>query len=409
MFKPDKKCSTSSRRVRKTTSAARSHANTTTGPQPIASRPSAAVAKRGSSRSRVASPEQMSELPRVPLSGRTLVERSNLRDRDARMTQSSLIGSSYFVGIDVAKAKLDLARSDAGGILTANNDPDGIRHLVDSLRSTPPRMIVIESTGGLERPLLDALLEADLPVALVNPRNVRHFAIGLGTLAKSDPIDARVLAQFAEKASPRLAEKCSEKQVELHALVTCRRQLAELRAMEMNRRSSTVSKTALKVHDAVLRDLSRQIHKLDKKIRVLVESNQDFDSNDKLLRSVPGVGAVVSSTLLAELKELGSSGHRRINALVGVAPYDDDSGMMKGKRSIYGGRATVRSSLYMAAVTAIRCNPVIKAFAERLEKAGKAKKVQIVACMRKLLGFLNVMLRDRLTWDQLAVVKALEN
>jgi transposase len=325
------------------------------------------------------------------------------------MTQSSLIGSSYFVGIDVAKATLDLARSDAGEILTVNNDPDGIRRLVDSLGSTPPRMIVIESTGGLERPLLNALLDADLPVALVNPRNVRHFAIGLGTLAKSDPIDARVLAQFAEKASPRLAEKCSKNQVELHALVTCRRQLAELRAMEQNRRSSTVSKTALKTHDAVLRDVSKQIHKLDKKIRALVESNEDFDSNDKLLRSVPGIGTVVSSTLLAELKELGSTDHRQINALVGVAPYNDDSGTMKGKRSIYGGRASVRSVLYMATVTAIRCNPVIKAFAERLEKNGKAKKVQIVACMRKLLGFLNVMLRDRLTWNQLAVVKALDN
>jgi transposase len=320
----------------------------------------------------------------------------------------------YFVGIDVAKAKLDLARSDTAGILTVNNDPQGIRRIVDLLRSTPaegkastPKMIVLESTGGLERPMLDALLEADLPVALVNPRNVRHFAIGIGILAKSDPIDARVLVEFAKLATPRLAEKRSANQVELDALITCRRQLTQLRAIQFNRRGTTTSKAALKTIDAVLKALSREIEKLDKKIRALVESDDDFDSTDKLLRSVPGVGAVV--TLLAELKELGSTNRRRVSALVGVAPYNHDSGTMKGRRSIFGGRASVRSVLYMAAVTAIRCNPVIKAFAERLDKLGKAKKVQIVACMRKLLGFLNVMIRDRLTWNQLEVVKALEN
>jgi transposase len=351
----------------------------------------------------------MSELPRAALSRPALVERSNLRDRDARMTHSSLSESSYFVGIDVAKAKLDLARSDTDKILAFNNDSDGIARLVDSLRSTRPTMIVIESTGGLERLLLDALLDADLPVALVNPKNVRHFALGIGIMAKSDPIDARVLAQFAKLANPRLAEKRSANQVELDALVTCRRQLTQLRAIQTNRRGATTSKTAIKINDAVLRDLGKEIQKLDKKIRTLVESDDDFDSIDKLLRSVPGVGAVLSATLLAELKELGSTDRRSVNALVGVAPYNHDSGTMKGHRSIGGGRASVRSVLYMATVTAIRCNPVIKAFAERLQRLGKAKKVQIVACMRKLLGFLNVMIRDRLTWHQLSVVKALEN
>jgi transposase len=325
------------------------------------------------------------------------------------MTPSSLPDSSCFVGIDVAKAKLDLARSDAGEILTVNNDSEGIGRLVSLLRSTPPKMIVIESTGGLERPLLDALLDADLPVALVNPKNVRHFAIGIGILAKSDPIDARVLMAFAKLATPRLAEKRSANQVELDALITCRRQLTQLRAIQLNRRAATTSKAALKTIDAVLKALGREIGKLDKNIRTLVESDDDFDSIDKLLRSVPGVGPVVSATLLAELKELGSTDRRRVSALVGVAPYNHDSGTMKGQRSIFGGRASVRSVLYMATVTAIRCNPVIKAFAERLDKLGKAKKVQIVACMRKLLGFLNVMIRDRLAWDQLSVVKALEN
>ena len=325
------------------------------------------------------------------------------------MTHLCLPDSLYFVGIDVAKDKLDLARSDAGEILATSNDPDGIGKIVDSLRPKPPAMIVIESTGGLERPLLEALLDADLPVALVNPRNVRHFAVGLGILAKSDPIDARVLVEFAKRANPRLSEKRSANQVELDALITCRRQLAQLRATQLNRRSSTTSRAAIRTIDAVLKTLNREIEKLNKKIRALIESDDDFDSIDKLLRSVPGFGAVVSATLLAELTELGSTDHRSVSALVGVAPYDQDSGKMKGHRSIYGGRASVRSALYMAAVTAMRCNPVIKAFAQRLQKLGKASKVQIVACMRKLLGFLNVMVRDRLTWEQLSVVKALAN
>jgi transposase len=349
----------------------------------------------------------MSELPTQGLSRPAVAERSNLRDRDARMTHSSLSDSSYFVGIDVAKAKLDLARTDDAKILTVNNDPNGIRQIVDALRRTPPSLIVIESTGGLERPMLDALLDADLPVALVNPRNVRQFAMGIGILAKSDPIDARVLSVFAKLANPRLAEKRSANQVELDALITCRRQLTQLRAIQANQRQSTVSKAALKTIDAILRSLGKEIGKLDGKIRALVESDDDFHSTDQLLQTVPGVGPVVSATLLAELKELGSTDRRRVSALVGVAPYNHDSGTMKGQRSIQGGRASVRSVLYMATVTAIRFNPVIKAFAQTLDQRGKPKKVQIVACMRKLLGFLNAMIRDGLTWNQLSVVKAL--
>jgi transposase len=315
----------------------------------------------------------------------------------------------YFVGIDVAKQKLDLARSDTGELLAVANDPAGIASLVDSLRATPPKMIVVESTGGLQRPLVDALLDADLPVALVNPRNVRHFAMGIGILAKSDPIDAAVLMQFARLANPRLAQKRSENQVELDALLTCRRQLARQRGVQLNCRATTTSKTALRTIDAVLKTLRKEIERLDKKIRDLIESDDDFDSIDKLLRTVPGVGPVVSATLVTELSELGNTSRRQISALVGVAPYDDDSGKRRGIRSIFGGRASVRSTLYMAAVTAMRCNPVIQVFAARLEKLGKPKKVQIIACMRKLLVLLNAMLRHRITWDQLNVVKALAN
>jgi transposase len=316
--------------------------------------------------------------------------------------------SPYFVGIDVAKAKLDLARSDTGEILTVDNDVQGIARIIQSLRPAP-QMIVIESTGGLERPILDALLQANLPVALVNPRNVRHFAAGIGILAKSDPIDARVLTEFARLASPRLAEKRSAHQAELDALMTCRRQLTQLRAIQLTQRQATASKVAIHTINAILKTFDKQIDKLDKKIRDLIESDDDFDSIDKLLRSVPGIGKVVSATLLAQLRELGFPHPRHTHAFVGVAPYNHDSGTLKGKRSIFGGRASVRSILYMATITALRCNPVIKAFAQRLDQLGKAKKVQIVACMRKLLGLLNAMIRDRLRWDELAVVKALAN
>ena len=323
------------------------------------------------------------------------------------MTQLSVSDSSHFVGIDVAKAKLDLARSDTGRILTVDNDPDGIGQIVDSLCSLRPKMIVIESTGGLERRLLDALLDADLPVALVNPRQVRYYAMGIGILAKTDPIDARVLMEFSRRATPRLAEKRSANQVELDALNTCRRQLTQLRTIQTNRRESTASKMALKTINAVVKTICREIKKLDQKIRALVESDNDFSAIDQILQSVPGVGPVVSATLLADLHELGTTDRRQISALVGVAPYNNDSGTRKGQRSIHGGRASVRSTLYMATVTALRCNPVIKAFAQHLEKAGKAPKVQIVACMRKLLGYLNIMVRDNLKWEQLNVVKAL--
>jgi transposase len=317
--------------------------------------------------------------------------------------------SSYFVGIDVAKTKLDLARSDRGEIHTVANDPDGIRKLVESLVAAPPQTIVIESTGGLERPLLDALLEANLSVALVNPGNIRHFARGMQILAKSDPIDARVLVEYARLASPRLAEKRSAQQAELDALLTCRRQLTRQKAAQLNCRATTSSKTALRTIDNVLKTLKREIDRLDKKIRQLIESDDDLDSLDKLLRTAPGIGPVASATLVTELSELGETTRRSIGALVGVAPYDRDSGMMKAKRSIFGGRASVRSVLYMATITAIRCNPVIKIFAQRLEKMGKTEKVKIIACMRKMLSLLNAMVRDGLTWDQLNVVKALAN
>jgi len=310
-----------------------------------------------------------------------------------------------FVGIDVAKDKLDLACGDAGDILTVANDVAGIGAIVARLLAAGPTLIVVEATGGLERALLDTLLEADLPVARVNPGHVRHFARGIGKLAKTDAIDARVLVEFARLASPRLLQKRSQNRAELEALVTCRRQLLHVRTEQTNRRGSTSSKTAVRSIDAVLKTLDRQILKLDRQIAKLIEGDDDMNHLDKLLKSVPGVGAVLSSTLLCELAEIGTIGRRKVCALVGVAPFNCDSGRFKGKRTIRGGRASVRSVLYMATIAAMRFNPVIHRFAQRLKQAGKLNKVAIIACMRKLLSILNAMIRDGLSWDQLNLVK----
>lgn len=313
-----------------------------------------------------------------------------------------------FVGIDVAKATLDLARSDTGQALNLANDPRDIDRIVQMLRPVKPACIVVESTGGLERPLLDALLDAGLPVALVNPGRVRHFAVGIGILAKTDPIDAAVLMKFGQLAEPRLSQKRSANQAELDALITCRRQLVRTRNEQSNCRLTTTSRSAIQSLDAVLKTTDRQIELLDQKIRKLIDSDDEFKNLDQLLRSVPGVGPVLGSTLVAELGELGGTDRRQIGALVGVAPFNRDSGKFKGKRAVRGGRTSVRCVLYMATLAAMRFNPVIKHFAQRLKTTGKSAKVVIVACMRKLLTLLNAMIRDNLTWNQLSVVKALD-
>lgn len=324
---------------------------------------------------------------------------------DASHPVSASQAAPVFVGIDVAKHKLDLARSDADGAVTFSNDAPGIERLLATLRSSNVALIVVEATGGLEHALIGALLEAALAVALVNPGRVRQFARGIGILAKTDAIDARVLMEFARRGEPRLLQKRSQIRVELEALVTCRRQLVHVRTEQSNRRGVTSNTIALRSIDAVLKTVNRQILKLDRQIARLIESDDDLDRDGKLLASVPGVGVVLASTLLAELSELGAVGRRTVCALVGVAPLNDDSGKIRGKRFIRGGRASVRSVLYMATIAAIRFNPVIRKFAQRLKQAGKLNKVIIVACMRKLLSILNVMIRDGLRWEQLNLVK----
>jgi len=214
--------------------------------------------------------------------------------------------------------------------------------------------------------------------------------------------------EFARRAEPRLTQKRSAHQAQLDALITCRRQITCARTAQANCRLTTSSGDALKAIDAVLKTLDKQIELLDKKIRKLIDADDDFKHLDRLLQTVPGVGAVLSATLIAELRELGTTDRRQIGALVGVAPFNRDSGAFHGKRSIHGGRAAVRCVLYMAALAAMRFNPLIRNFAARLGKTGKCAKVIIVACMRKLLILLNAMVRDNLTWEQLSVVKALD-
>ena len=307
----------------------------------------------------------------------------------------------------MAKEKLDLARHDSDQVDVFANDADGIARIVDLLTAAKPAIIVVESTGGLERPLLEALLEANLPVALVHPGRVRYFAKSLGINAKTDHIDARVLARFGQQAAPRLAERRSKTETELSDLVACRRQLTMARTQQSNRRGATFSKSALRSIDAVLKTIDKQIELLDKQIRQLIDADDDFKHLDKLLRTVPGVGPTLSATLAADLRELGETDRQRVCALAGVAPFADDSGTTRGKRCIRGGRADVRSVLYMATLAAIRVNPVIKGFSQRLDAAGKIAKVRIVACMRKLLSLLNAMIRDALSWNELDVVKKL--
>jgi len=320
------------------------------------------------------------------------------------MTAPQSSASPLFVGIDVSKTTLDAARSDTGQIQQFPNTAAGIRQLVAWIPAAVTR-IVLEATGGLEQPALDALLDARLPVARVNPGKVRHLAKGLGILAKTDAIDACLLMEFARLAEPRLAQKRSEKQAELDALVTCRRQLVAAKTDQTNQFHTTTSPFAKKALRTVLASLEKQIKRLDKQIASIIDSDDDMKNRDGLLRSAPGVGPVLSSAILARLPEAGATDRHQIAALVGVAPFNHDSGTHRGKRAIRGGRADLRSVLYMATQIAIMHNPLIRNMARRLEKTGKLPKVIIVACMRKLVTLLNAMLRENLTWSELDVVK----
>ena len=303
-----------------------------------------------------------------------------------------------FVGIDVAKDHFDVHSLPQGSSRTLPYNAKGLRLLLDGLRPLGHCLIVLEATGGYERSLIATLIDAQFAVALVNPRQVRDYARGIGRLAKTDRIDAAVLARFAREVQPYPLAKTPEKQRELDELVGRRRQLIDLQTAESNRRETTTGKLARQSIHQVLKVLAGQIERLDAAIAALIESDDDWRQRRQLLESVPGIGTVTSVTLIAELPELGHLNRQEIAALVGVAPFNHDSGKLRGSRSIYGGRASVRQCLYMAALSAQRCNPILHRFAERLKKAGKKFKIVITACMRKLLVLLNVMVKTNTHW-----------
>jgi transposase len=308
-------------------------------------------------------------------------------------------GSSVFVGIDVAKHSFDVAVLPSAQHASLSYDDGGIRQLLELLQPLAPCFVVLEATGGLERRLAGELTNANHQVAIANPRQVRDFARGSGKLAKTDRIDALVLARFAQQVRPRVVEKTSEKRGELAALVTRRRQLQGMVVAEANRRETATTTKACRSIDKMLHTLRKEVDRIDAAITKLIESDDAWRGQVERLLSVPGVGPATSAMLVAELPELGRLNRREISALVGLAPYNRDSGRFRGKRSIWGGRAKIRSVLYMAALTARRCNPIIRDFAARLQQAGKPFKVILTACMRKLLTILNAMTKNNQSWS----------
>lgn len=306
--------------------------------------------------------------------------------------------SPIFVGIDVSKARLDIAIRPSGENEWVTNDKAGIEALIKRLGEIQPALIVLEATGGVERQLTRALASAELPVVVVNPRQVRDFAKATGQLAKTDSIDAVVLARFGEAVRPALRPLPDEVTLELRALIARRRQITEMMVAERNRLSGA-SKSVRKRIDAHIRWLESELHRADKDLDQSIRQSPTWQANEDLLKSVPGIGPVVSRTLLAELPELGTLNRKQIAALVGIAPLNRDSGTLRGRRTIWGGRASVRAVLYMAALVASRRNAVIRAFYKRLRNVGKAPKVALVACMRKLLTILNAMLKHQTPWS----------
>jgi len=309
-------------------------------------------------------------------------------------------GTRTVVGIDISKDRLDVACLPAAvrTLPAFGNDAKGHAALIAWLKEVSPRLIVLESTGGYQRVLVAALAGAGLPVVVVNPRQVRDFARALGVLAKTDAIDAMVLARFGEKVNPPLRPLPDAESAVLIDLLARRRQLVELRTAETNRLGQATSTRIKASIRAVLTTIEKQIASIDRDLDDRIKRSPVWKEKEDLLTSVPGVGPLTARTLLANLPELGVISRQTIAALVGVAPINRDSGTMRGKRTTWGGRSVVRSALYMATLVATRHNPTLRAHYAKLVSAGKAKKLALVACMRKLLVILNALLRTRTPW-----------
>lgn len=313
--------------------------------------------------------------------------------------------SPVFVGVDVSKETLDVhvRGSSAQPLQTSFSIPNskqGAEDLVEKLKPWAVQLLVLESTGGYERRAAIALLTAGVATAVANPTRVRRFAEAMGTLAKTDRIDARVLAEFALRMEPRHSELPSAGQLLLDELLTRRRQLISMRTMELNRAAQAIGTLAVRQIRSHLKHLEKQLAQLDAELERLIATEPDWKQRVELLDSVPGIGKTIAFRLLAELPELGKLNRRQIAALVGVAPMNRDSGRQCGKRMIRGGRRDARNALFMAAWVAKRRNPRIRAYAKRLLDSGKAFKVVLTACMRKILIILNVMLKNNVAWNE---------
>ena len=307
--------------------------------------------------------------------------------------------SNVSIGIDIAKDSFDVHNAATGDHWTGANDSEGIDAAVERLAASEPVRIVMEATGGMEMQLAAALSAAGLPVAIVNPRNVRAFARSTGRLAKTDAIDAEVIARFADKVEPACRPLPDENERSLRQLIARRRQLVDMRTMETNRQRRIISQQVAESLDTHIAYITREIKDIDREIKRLIKASPVWRAKEDLLKSVPGIGDETAAMLVASLPELGTLGHRQIAALVGLAPMNCDSGNMRGRRKIKGGRTAVRTNLYIPTLSAIRCNPLIKQFYNRLRRAGKNAKVAITACMRKLLIILNAIIRDDRPWQ----------
>jgi len=308
-----------------------------------------------------------------------------------------------FVGIDVAKDRLDVHVKPSGESFIVSRDGEGLASLVDRLKQLAPRLIVLEATGGFEVTVAAALAAAGLPLTVVNPRQIREFARATGKLAKTDALDAAAIAHFAEAIHPEPRPLPELKAQELGELVARRRQVIEMMVAERNRGRLLQSARVRKRIERHLAALQKELTEIETDLDQNIRDTPLWRENEDLLKSVPGVGNATARSLLADLPELGRLNRKQIAALVGVAPLNRDSGAWRGRRTIWGGRAAVRSALYMAALVASRRNPAIACFYRRLRGLGKPAKVALAACMRKLLVTLNAILRDRTPWHPVSI------
>ena len=305
----------------------------------------------------------------------------------------------HFVGIDVAKDRLDVHLRPSGESFTVTRDGEGLGQLVDRLHRLAPRLVVMEATGGYETIVASAVAAAHLPLAVVNPRQIRDFARATGKLAKTDAIDAAAIAHFAEAIRPPARPIAEPEAQALGELVARRRQVIEMMVAERNRRRRATQRRVVRAIDRHLELLQTELCELDDDIDGAIRGSPAWQADADLLASVPGIGPVTLRTLIAELPELGRLDRRKIAALVGVAPINRDSGTMRGRRSIAGGRPAVRTALFMAALVASRKNPIIAPYYAKLRAAGKTAKQALTACIRKLVVILNAILRDRKPWQ----------